>query len=298
MKDKPSSPPTPAVPFEGAITRYYETEAPAEVRKVLKRSRKTILVPPYPYSKRMDEDEYLETLYRLQIELARFQHWVQRTGARVVVLFEGRDAAGKGGTIKRFRENMNPRVARVVALTKPSPTETSQWYFQRYIAQLPSSGHITLFDRSWYNRAVVERVFDFCTTAERDLFFAQVPGFEHALVQDGLHLVKLWLNVGQAEQLRRFLDRESDPLKQWKLSQIDVDGLRRWKAYSVAIRETFDATHVDHAPWTVIKSDDKRRARIAAIRAVLSSVPYDGRDDSIVCAPDQKICGGPEIWDA
>lgn len=285
------------LPFEGAITRFFETEAPEHVREAIGDSRKAILTPPYPYDERMDRDEYEDTLYQLQIELARFQHWVQKTGARVVVVFEGRDAAGKGGTIKRFRENMNPRVARVVALPKPTPTEMGQWYFQRYIAQLPTAGQIALFDRSWYNRPVVERVFDFCTTSERDLFFQQVPGFEHALVQDGIHLVKIWLNVGQAEQLRRFLDREADPLKQWKLSQIDVDGLRRWKAYSVAIRETFDATHLDHAPWTIIKSDDKRRARIAAIRTVLSAIPYEGRNDKVVQTPDPAISGGPDLWD-
>ncbi len=296
MTDTPA-PPAVALPFEGAITRFFETEAPPEVRAAITPDRKTILGPAYPYDDRMGPDDYAATLYRLQIELARFQHWVQDSGARVVVLFEGRDAAGKGGTIKRFRENLNPRVARVVALPKPSPTEAGQWYFQRYIAHLPTAGQIALFDRSWYNRSVVERVFDFCTTAERDLFFQQVPGFERALVQDGIHLIKLWLNVGQAEQLRRFLDRESDPLKQWKLSQIDVDGLRRWAAYSAAIRETFAATHLDHAPWTVIKADDKRRARIAAIRAVLSAVPYAGRDDTVVHPPDPKICGGPELWD-
>lgn len=297
MTDTRDTPHTP-LPYEGAITRFFDSEAPEDVRAAITPDRKTILGPSYPYDKRMDQDAYDDTLYRLQIELARFQHWVQNTGARVVVLFEGRDAAGKGGTIKRFRENMNPRVARVVALPKPNPTEAGQWYFQRYIAELPTSGQITLFDRSWYNRSVVERVFDFCTTAERDLFFQQVPGFERALVQDGIHLVKLWLNVGQAEQLRRFLDREADPLKQWKLSQIDVDGLRRWAAYSAAIRETFDATHLDHAPWTVIKADDKRRARLAAIRAVLSAVPYAGRDDDLVQTPDPKICGGPDLWDA
>jgi len=291
-------PPAAALPFDGAITRFFETEAPAEVRAAITPDRKTILGPSYPYDKRLDAGDYDATLYALQIELARFQHWVQDSGARVVVLFEGRDAAGKGGTIKRFRENLNPRVARVVALAKPSPTEAGQWYFQRYIAQLPTAGQIALFDRSWYNRSVVERVFDFCTTAERDLFFRQVPEFERALVDDGIHLVKLWLNVGRAEQLRRFLERESDPLKQWKLSQIDVDGLRRWSAYTAAIRETFDATHVDHAPWTVIRSDDKRRARIAAIRAVLSAVPYAGRNDDVVQAPDPKICGGPDLWDA
>ena len=174
-------------------------------------------------------------------------HAVQASGAKVVILFEGRDAAGKGGTIKRFRENMNPRVARLVALPKPTEAEQTQWYFQRYISQLPSAGQITLFDRSWYNRAVVERVFGFCTDDQAELFFQQVPGFERALMQDGIHLVKLWLNVGRAEQLRRFLQREGDPLKQWKLSQIDVEGLRRWDAYSGAIRETFARTHSDDA---------------------------------------------------
>jgi polyphosphate kinase 2 len=290
--------PPDTLPYDGAISRIFETEVPQEVRSLIGQERKTILAPPYPYAKRMDKTAYEATLYQLQIELARFQHWVDKTGARVVVLFEGRDAAGKGGTIKRFRENMNPRVAQVVALPKPTFTETGQWYFQRYIAQLPAAGHIALFDRSWYNRGVVERVFDFCSDADRALFFRQVPGFEHALVEDGVYLVKIWLSIGRAEQMRRFLERESDPLKQWKLSQIDVDGLRRWGAYSAAIAETFKATHVDHAPWTIIKSDDKRRARIAAIQAVLSAVPYDGRNDAVVAAPDKKICGGPELWDA
>lgn len=191
---------------------------------------------------------------------------------------------------------MNPRVARIVALSKPSETERSQWYFQRYIQHFPAAGHIALFDRSWYNRAVVERVFDFCTAAEREQFFAQVPGLERALTDDGVHLVKIWLEVSRAEQLNRFLSRESDPLKQWKLSQIDVEGLRRWDAYTAAIRETFERTHRDHAPWTVIKSDDKRRARIAVIQRVLSQIPYAGKDESVVCSPDPKICGGPDIW--
>lgn len=285
------------LPYDGAITRFFETEAPPDVRDAVREGGKAILVDPYPYSERMDADGYDADLYALQIELAKLQAWVQRSGARVVVLFEGRDAAGKGGTIKRVVANLNPRVVRVVALPRPSDIESGQWYFQRYAAHLPAAGQIALFDRSWYNRSVVERVFGFCTTAERDLFFQQVPGFERALVQDGIHLVKLWLNVGRAEQLRRFLERERDVLKQWKLSRIDVDGLRLWDAYSVAIRETFAATHTDDAPWTVIKSDDKRRARIAAIRRILGDIAYDGRDDTAAGPPDPAICGGPALWD-
>ncbi|OSP55546.1 polyphosphate kinase 2 [Pseudoruegeria sp. SK021] len=288
-----------SLPFGGAITEFYKTEAPDRIRKAVKKSDgKTILTDGYPYDRRMDADEYEDTLYALQIELAKFQTWVHTSGAKVVVLFEGRDAAGKGGTIKRFRENMNPRVAKLVALPKPSEAEQTQWYFQRYISQLPSAGQITLFDRSWYNRAVVERVFGFCTDDQADLFFQQVPGLERALQQDGVRLIKLWLNVSRAEQLRRFLDREHDPLKQWKLSDIDVKGLRRWDAYTKAIEEMFDRTHHDTAPWTVIRSDDKRRARIAAIRAVLSQIPYEGRDNTVVTPPDRTICGGPDIWNA
>lgn len=290
---------TKSLPFDGAITDFYKTEAPDAVRKAVKKSDgKTILTDGYPYHKRMDLEEYEETLYSLQIELAKFQNWVQGSGTRVAVLFEGRDAAGKGGTIKRFRENMNPRVARLVALPKPTESEQSQWYFQRYVSQLPSAGQITLFDRSWYNRAVVERVFDFCTPKQAELFFQQVHGFERALEQDGIHVVKLWLNIGRAEQLRRFLERESDPLKQWKLSRIDVDGLRCWDAYSEAIAEMFDRTSYEEVPWTVIRSDDKRRARIAAIQTVLSRIPYDGRNARVATPPDPKICDGPDIWNA
>lgn len=286
------------LPFDGAITRYLEEEAPKSIRKAVEAADgKTVLTDGYPYEKRMDKDVYEDTLYRLQIELAKFQSWTQKSGARVVVVFEGRDAAGKGGTIKRFRENMNPRVARVVALPKPTDTEQSQWYFQRYTAHLPAAGQIILFDRSWYNRAVVEHVFEFCTAEQRRLFFRQCPGFERGMVEDGIHLMKLWLNVGRAEQLNRFLDRERHPLKQWKLSGIDIEGLRKWDAYSAAIEETFDRTHNLIAPWTIIRSDDKRRARIAALQAVLSNIDYDGRDNSVVTAPDPQICGGPELWD-
>ncbi len=284
------------LPYDGAITRFFETEAPEDVRNAIRDGGNKILSPRYPYPEQLDAKTYDRTVYDLQIELARLQAWVQSSGARIVVLFEGRDAAGKGGAIKRFVENLNPRVARVVALPRPSDTESGQWYFQRYVAHLPTAGQMALFDRSWYNRSIVERVFRFCTTAQRDLFFRQVPGFERAMVEDGIHLVKLWLDVDRAEQLRRFLDREGDPLKQWKLSQIDVDGLRYWDAYSVAIRETFEATHTDHAPWTVIRADDKRRARIAALQRVLSQVPYAGRDPKVAIPPDPAICGGPDLW--
>jgi polyphosphate kinase 2 len=183
-----------------------------------------------------------------------------------------------------------------VALSKPSDREAGQWYFQRYVDHLPTEGEIVFFDRSWYNRAVVEHVFEFCTSTERAVFFRQLPGFESLLIDEGIHFVKLWLNVGRAEQLNRFLAREKDPLKQWKLSWIDVEGLKRWDAYTDAIRETFERTHSPSAPWTVIRTDDKRRARIAAIRAVISGLDYAGKDRAVAAAPDDRICGGPDIW--
>jgi polyphosphate kinase 2 len=183
-----------------------------------------------------------------------------------------------------------------VALSKPSDVEAGQWYFQRYINQLPTEGEIVLFDRSWYNRAVVEHVFGFCKPEERQHFFRQVPAFEQMLIDEGIILKKLWLNVGRAEQLRRFLKREADPLKQWKLSWIDVEGLKKWDEYTQAIGETFEATHTDHAPWTILRTDDKKRARLAAIRAVLADVDYKGKGK--IKAADAKICGGPDIWNA
>ncbi len=284
-----------ALPFDGAISGFYENEAPSDIRKAIDDGgKKDILAESYPYDTEMDKDAYEEAIEGLQFELVRLQADVKETGKRVVVVFEGRDAAGKGGTIKRFRENLNPRVARVVALSKPSDREAGEWYFQRYVDQLPTSGEIVLFDRSWYNRGVVEHVFGFCTPEQRTQFFSQVPAFEQMLIDDGIILKKLWLNVGQAEQLRRFLKREKDPLKQWKLSWIDVEGLKKWDAYTDAIVETFEKSHTDHAPWTVIRSDDKKRARLAAIRSVLSDIDYDGKGK--VSAPDEKICGGPDIW--
>jgi len=287
------------LPFDGAISNFYRDSIPKQVSDAIKNAGKNdILSDSYPYETRMDRKEYDRAMQALQIELVKLQAHVKETGTRMAVVFEGRDAAGKGGTIKRFRENMNPRVTRTVALSKPSDREQGEWYFQRYIQHLPTKGEIVLFDRSWYNRGVVEKVFDFCTDAQRDSFFKQVPQFEQMLVNEGIILVKLWLNVGRAEQLRRFLARERDPLKQWKLSWIDVEGLKRWDLYSKAIEQTFEHSNTKHAPWTVIKSDDKRRARIAALKTVLREVQYEGRDLKLTAKPDDKICGGTNIWNA
>ncbi|MCT4682907.1 MAG: polyphosphate kinase 2 [Roseicyclus sp.] len=284
-------------PFDGAISGFYESLAPEHVREAIRTARKDrILDAGYPYDERMDKDDYEDQLAALQIELVKFHAWVRDTGQRVAVVFEGRDAAGKGGAIARVRQNLNPRVAGVVALSKPTEREAAQWYFQRYIHYLPAGGEIRLFDRSWYNRGVVEHVFGFCTPEERQVFFRQLPDFEKMLVDDGIRLTKIWVNVGRAEQLRRFLDRESDPLKQWKLSWIDVEGLKKWEAYSAAIAETLSLGHSAHAPWTVIRADDKRRARLAVIRTILQDVAYDGKDADVVGQPDPAICGGPEIW--
>ncbi|WP_204114209.1 polyphosphate kinase 2 [Shimia biformata] len=285
------------LPFDGAISAYFENEAPESVRNAIRHTDKgDILDTSFPYSERLNRKSYEADYQKLQIELVKMQRWVRDSGARIAIVFEGRDAAGKGGTIKRFRENLNPRGARVVALEKPTEAEQTQWYFQRYVDHLPSGGQAAFFDRSWYNRGVVEKVFGFCSDDQREHFFRQVPDFERMLVDEGIYLFKFWLNVGRAEQLRRFLKRESDPLKQWKLSWIDVEGLKRWDGYTDAIRETFERSHTDHAPWTVIRSDDKRRARLAAMRTVLAAIPYDRKDETAIGKVDTAICGGPDIW--
>ncbi|WP_170455066.1 polyphosphate kinase 2 [Ruegeria arenilitoris] len=282
-----------------AINSYFRNDAPESVRKAIEDAEKgDILNPSYPYQERMKRKDYDNQMEALQIELVKMQAWVKETGQRIAIVFEGRDAAGKGGTIKRFRENLNPRGARNVALSKPSDAERSQWYFQRYIQHLPSAGEIVFFDRSWYNRGVVENVFGFCTADQRERFFRQVMPLENGLVHDGIHLFKFWLNVGRAEQLSRFLARENDPLKQWKLSPIDIAGLGKWDEYTQSISETLTRSHFDLCPWTIIRSDDKKRARLAAIRAVLSTLDYDEKDAETVGEPDPLICGGPEIWDA
>lgn len=283
-------------PFDGAISKFFTNDAPPAVQDTLKNAKKNrILDATYPYDKRMDREEYETTLADLQVELVKMQSWAKASGARIAVVFEGRDAAGKGGTIKRFRENMNPRQTHIVALSKPTETERTEWYFQRYIKHLPAAGEVVLFDRSWYNRGVVEKVFGFCSDPQRAHFFAQVNDFEAMLKDDGIILIKLWLTVGRAEQLRRFLSRESDRLKQWKLSGIDIKGLYKWDEYSRAITETMQQSHSGHAPWHVIRSDDKRRTRLAAIRTVLGHIPYDGKDEKTACAPDPKITGGPDL---
>ncbi|WP_434621592.1 polyphosphate kinase 2 [Tabrizicola sp. M-4] len=284
------------LPFDGAITRYFRKGAPKPIRKAIEEAGKDDLITPgYPYPAEMKRKEYDATMDGLQRQLVRLQADIKASGKRVIVLFEGRDAAGKGGTIDVMRENLNPRVCNVVALSKPSDREAASWYFQRYVDWLPAAGEMAMFDRSWYNRAMVEHVFGFCTPAQRETFFRQLPEFEHMLVDEGFTLVKLWLEVGRAEQLRRFLARESDPLKQWKLSPIDIDGLGKWDDYCTAIDETMERTHFDFAPWTVILSDDKKRARIAAIQTVLRAVDFHGKDDALIGKPDPAICGGPDL---
>lgn len=285
------------LPFDGAISAYFKTDAPEAIRAAIEKADKDEIVDPgYPHDERMDRDRYEEELDALQIELVKLQASIKESAKRVVIVLEGRDGAGKGGTISRFRANLNPRGARIVALPKPSDTEASQWYFQRYVAQMPAAGELVFFDRSWYNRAVVETVFGFCTDAQRTDFFQQVTPFEEMLVGDGIHLFKFWLNVGRGEQLRRMLKRESDPLKQWKLSRIDVEGLKRWDAYTAAISDTLKRSHGPSTPWTVVRSDDKRRARLNAIRTVLHGLDYARKDHGAIGPIDPSICGGPDVW--
>ena len=283
------------LPFDGAISRYFREGAPKEVRKAIeKASKDEIMTASYPYREEIKRKDYDARMEALQIELAKMQAGLKASGKRLLVVFEGRDAAGKGGTIKAVTENLNPRQAYVVALPKPTERESQQWYFQRYVDWLPAKGEIALFDRSWYNRAMIEHVFGFCTPEERTRFFRQLPEYEQMIADEGIILLKIWLEVGRAEQLKRFLDREGDLLKQWKLSQIDVDGLAKWDDYSKAIDETMQKTNFKHSPWTVILSDDKKRARIAAIQTILSAVDYAGKDAKVIGKADDKICGGPK----
>jgi len=228
----------------------------------------------YPYKNLMSRKSYEKQKYRLQVELLKLQSWVKKTGQKVVILFEGRDAAGKGGSIKRFMEHLNPRGARVIALEKPTEAERGQWYFQRYVEHLPTSGEIVLFDRSWYNRAGVEKVMGFCTPEEYSEFMRQVPEFERNLTRSGMHLVKFWFSVSRKEQRRRFKNREVHPLKQWKLSPVDRASLDKWDEYTKAKEATFFYTDTTEAPWTVVKSDCKKRARLNSMRYVLHKLPY------------------------
>ncbi|SEC31662.1 polyphosphate kinase 2 [Arthrobacter woluwensis] len=245
----------------------------------------------YPYSERLERPRYELEKRLLQIELLKLQKWIKGNGRRLLLVFEGRDAAGKGGTIKRFTEHLNPRGARVVALEKPSSTEQSQWYFQRYVKHLPAAGEMVLFDRSWYNRAGVERVMGFCTDEQYQVFLRQVPLFEELLVQDGIDVVKFWFSVSRSEQLTRFTIRQVDPVRQWKLSPMDLASLDKWDSYTEAKEAMFLATDTDHAPWTVVKSNDKKRARLEAMRHVLNLFDYDGKDPDLATAPDPLIVG-------
>ena len=247
----------------------------------------------YPYPERMKRLEYEKTKIELQSELLKMQHWVKEKGERIIVLFEGRDAAGKGGTIKRITEHLNPRGARVVALEKPTEGEKGEWYFQRYVRHLPTQGEIVLFDRSWYNRAGVERVMGFCTSKDYQRFLVQVPLFEQMLVSSGIRLYKYWFSVSRAEQARRFAARELDPLKQWKLSPVDKASRNKWQAYTKAKRAMFLQTHNLTSPWTVVKSNDKKRARLNCMRHLLYTLPYTKKDRSIVTEPDPQIVSGP-----
>ena len=242
---------------------------------------------------RMGRREYEERKTELQVELLKAQRWVMETGSRAVVLFEGRDAAGKGGSITRFMEHLNPRGARVVALDKPTERERSQWYFQRYVAHLPSAGEIVLFDRSWYNRAGVERVMGFCGEGEYREFLRQCPQFERMLVASGILLVKFWFSVSREEQARRIGLRRTDPLKQWKVSPVDLASADRWEEYTRAKEDMFLCTHGPETPWLVVKADDKRRARLASMQAFLLRVPYPDRPPGI--EPDPRLVGPPGI---
>jgi polyphosphate kinase 2 len=242
-----------------------------------------------PYADTIPKKPYEAELHDLQVELNKLQSWVVAKGERVVIVFEGRDAAGKGGAIRRFSEHLNPRSARVVALAKPNDTERTQWYFQRYIVNLPAAGEIVLFDRSWYNRAGVEHVMGFCTDAEYQQFMRQVADFERSLVDSGLHLFKLWFTVSREEQRRRFNDRKRDPLKQWKLSPMDMEALKRFDEYGQARDAMLTLTDHAHGRWTVINSNDKRRSRLEAIRFVLNELPYAKKDKKLVRHPDPRV---------
>jgi polyphosphate kinase 2 len=296
-----------------AITDILQGEAPAD-RKALVQLLKQSHVPArarqgdpdleladdwrkggYPYRNLLSRRAYEKQKYRLQVELLKLQAWVKDAGQKVVILFEGRDAAGKGGTIRRFMEHLNPRGARVVALEKPSELERGQWYFQRYVQHLPTRGEIVMFDRSWYNRAGVERVMGFCTQQEYMEFMRQCPEFERNLVHSGVHLIKFWFSVSRKEQRRRFKEREIHPLKQWKLSPIDVASLDKWDEYTRAKEAMFFYTDTADAPWTVIKSDCKKRARLNAMRYVLHKLPYKGKDLAGIGPIDPLLVGRANV---
>ncbi len=280
------------------------TKVPVEILcKVEEAKKREIISDSYPYRVKLARDEYERQKAELQVELLKMQRWVKDTGERVVLLFEGRDAAGKGGTIKRFMEHLNPRGASVVALPAPSERERGQWYFQRYVERLPSRGEIVFFDRSWYNRAVVEPVLGFCSPAENLRFLRDVTTFEELLVNDGFHLFKFWFSVSREEQMRRFLSRAQDRLKQWKISDVDIKSLSLWDEYTEAKKTMFAATDTKVSPWVVVKSDDKKRARVNCMRYVLRNLPYEQdavmrvrKPDNKLIGPAKKIYAPGEVW--
>ena len=257
---------------------------PEQIRDVFRNGK-------YPYSTKVRKAEYEKQKEQLQVELLKAQNWVKATGQRIVVIFEGRDAAGKGGTIKRFMEHLNPRTARVVALEKPTEQERGQWYFQRYLKHLPSAGEMVFFDRSWYNRAGVERVMGFCDSLEYLEFMRQVPDLERMLARSGILLFKYWFSVTQEEQQRRFASRSQDPLKQWKLSPIDQESQNKWAEYTDAKEAMFFYTDTADAPWTIVKSDDKKRARLNCMQHFLSKLDYPDKDAEVLVGPDPLIVG-------
>ena len=243
----------------------------------------------YPYDKKMDKDEYEETLEKLQVELVKVQFWLQETGHRIISVFEGRDAAGKGGSIHVTRAYLNPRTARIVALNKPTETERGQWYYQRYVANFPTAGEFVMFDRSWYNRAGVEPVMGFCSDEQYEDFLNETPHFEKMVITEGIHFFKFWLSIGREMQIKRFHDRRHDPLKVWKLSPMDIAALNRWDDYSEKRDRMLKETHTDRAPWTVVLSNDKRRARINLVRHMLQKLHYTGKDEKVIGEIDDKI---------
>lgn len=292
---------THTFPMVSVIDKKIKESVPPELAEKVKNSlnKKEIISSVYPFDTMMKSREYNRQIELLQIELVKMQSWVSKSGERIVAVFEGRDAAGKGGTIKRFVENLNPRGARVVALAKPSETESGQWYFQRYVQSMPTKGEMVLFDRSWYNRAGVERVMGFCKPNEYLEFMRQAPEFERMLARSGIRLFKFWFSVSREEQLRRFMNRAKDPLKQWKLSPMDVESLGRWDQYTEAKESMLFYSDTADAPWTIVRSDDKKRARLNAIKFLLSQVPYEGKDRSLIDDLDPKIVGSAtEIYES
>lgn len=279
-------------PTKDVCEKYNIPETVLE--KARSSSKNDILKDNYPYKQKMRTKLYEERKQTLQVELVKLQRWLKKTGHNLILVFEGRDAAGKGGTIKRFTEHLNPRGARVVALEKPTEVERGQWYFQRYIRHFPTDGEIVFFDRSWYNRAGVEKVMGFCTPQEYIRFVHQVPAFERMIVESGTTLVKFWFSVSREEQLRRFLARKEDPLKQWKLSPMDVASLSRWTEYTIAKEEMFWHTDLPETPWVVVRSDDKKRARLNAMRYILDFFDYENKNRRAIIPIDHEIIGRAE----